>query len=371
MPLSCIVLRGAGGLEAHVSLLGAAIVKLLVPGRFDEPVDVVLGYDTREAYAKNSTYFGSVAGRCANRIARGRFSLDGVSYQLVCNNGVNALHGGPTGFSFREWSLDAMLDAEGNPLPSSAADEDIAGVRLRYVSAAREEKYPGQLDATVTYLLRPDDGSGEGDAGGEEEELHPALLTRFSASTGAQTIVNLVQHSYWNLGGHDSGSVLSTHTLRLNAERYTPVDGTLIPTGELAPVADTAFDFTIAKHLGADSAEVPGGAGYDHNFVLSGENAMRAASTPPFPPSLAAELTHLGSGRRLRLWTDAPGLQLYTGGYLNAEPGKDGALYGLYAGVALESQNFPNAINEPGFPSPVLRPGERYEHTMVLQFLHV
>ena len=268
MSLSCIVLRGAG-LEAHVSLLGAVIVRLLVPAATPgEPaVDVVLGYDTREQYADSTAaiYFGSAVGRCANRIARGRFTLDGREYQLVCNNGVNALHGGPTGFSFCDWTVSAVLGADGEPLPATADDASIAGVRLSYVSAAGEEHYPGQLSATVTYLLRADDAGGDGEA-------HPSLLTRFSATCDAPTIVNLAQHSYWNLGGHDSGSVLDSHTLRLEAERYTPVDSTLIPTGELAPVAGTAFDFTSTKLVGEDAAAVPGGCGYDHNFVLGGAN---------------------------------------------------------------------------------------------------
>ena len=238
---------------------------------------MVLGYDTRTEYAHDSTYFGAAVGRCANRIARGRFSLDGQTYQLACNNGENALHGGPSGFSYREWALDALLGEDGAPLPADAPEADVAGVRLTYTSAAGEEEYPGTLAVTCTYLLRLDDGTGrkDNDGDGDASSLpQPSLLTRFEAHvTGTATIVNLVQHTYWNLGGHDSGSVCDSHVLSLpTANTYLPVDATLIPTGAYARVAGTAFDFTAPKLVGEDAADVPGGLGYDTCFVLGGPN---------------------------------------------------------------------------------------------------
>ena len=211
---------------------------------------MTLGYDTAEEYARCSTYFGAVVGRCANRIAKGRFTLDGVAYQLACNNGQNALHGGPTGFHTRQWSVEALLGEDGKALPADSSSP--SGVVLAYTSAAGEEHYPGELSARVTYLLRRDDGSGQGAAGGS-----PALLTRLEAVCGAATVVNLAQHAYWNLGGHGSGSVLPSHSLRLAAERYTPVDDTQIPTGELAPVTGTPYDFTTDKSWAAQMRSAP------------------------------------------------------------------------------------------------------------------
>lgn len=258
MSLSCVELRGAG-LEARLSPLGAAIVSLLAPDRSGVLSDIVLGYDDVAHYAHNSTYFGAAVGRCANRIAGGRFWLDGQAFRLTCNDPPNALHGGPTGFSTREWSVDALLDERGEDLPPDAPAP--AGVRLSYASASGEEHYPGSLAATVSYLLCGVDAGGEGHA-------MPSLHTRFTATCDEPTLVNLVQHTYWNLGGHDSGSVLDSHTLRVAADRYTPVDATLIPTGELASVNGTAFDFSEPKLIGA---AIPFG-GHDVNFVLSGAN---------------------------------------------------------------------------------------------------
>ncbi len=383
---------------------------------------MTLGYDDAASYEGAGTYFGAVAGRCANRIARGAFTcvetqrkpsrvvslsrlhaltrsgarrLDGTAHALACNNGPNALHGGPSGFHRRWWRVDALLGADGAPLPADASASP-AGVRLAYTSPDGEEGYPGELTATVTYLLAA-------------HEALPALHTRFSArAAGRATLVNLAQHAYWNLGGHASGTVLA-HELQLHASRYTPVDADLIPTGELAPVDNTPFDFRAAKPIGRDAAGVPGGRGFDHNFALDGPNgamrcavaaafrwrayrrrvsswlllrradacaytacgpaaALRAAAAPPGALTLAAEASHAPSGRLMRLWTDAPGVQLYIGGFLDGEPGKGGAVYPQHAGFCLETQIFPDAVNQKGFPSPVLRPGEEYVHTMVTQF---
>lgn len=323
--------------------------------------DVALGYDSPADYAAGRTYFGAVVGRCANRIACGQFTLDGSPYQLAVNNPPNALHGGPTGFHSRWWTVDALLDADGAPLAAGAVTPP-AGVTLSYTSAAGEEGYPGALTARVTYLL------GAAAAPGESDPL-PALRCAFAATCEAPTLVNLAQHCYWNLGGHAAGSVLGSHTLRMPlAERYTPVDSTLIPTGELLPTQGSPYDFAQATLLGARAGAVPGGRGYDTNLVLSGPNAMRAAAQAPGPLALAAEVSHGASGRGMRLWTDAPGCQLYVGGFLEAEAGKDGAVYRQYGGLALETQLFPDGINHAEFPSPVLRPGQTYTHNMLTQF---
>ena len=290
-----------------------------------------------------------------------RNSIDGLPFQLVCNNGENALHGGPTGFHTRQWSLDHLLGADGTPLPSTS-ETVPSGVQLSLVSADGEEGYPGELHAKVTYLLHRHSGESA-------NEPHPALKTAFEATVvGVPTVVNLAQHAYWNLGGHDSGDATQTHVLRLHAARFTPVSESLIPTGDLAP-ADWPFNFAQAKLLSDGLAAVPSGRGFDHNFVLDGPHAMRSATTTPrCPPSIAAELFHQASGRCMRLFTDAPGVQLYAGGFLDNERGKAGAVYQRHGGICLETQIFPDAINQPGFPSPILRPGERYVHTMVTQF---
>ncbi len=256
---------------------------------------MTLGYDDAASYEASGTYFGAVVGRCANRIARGAFTcaarrrvrgarkpsggcwpltrraalarrLDGASHALACNNGANALHGGPAGFHRRWWRVEALLAGDGAPLPPGA-DATPAGVRLAYTSPDGEEGYPGELSCSVTYLLAPHAG---GDAAAAPA---PALLTRLEASVaGRATLVNLAQHAYWNLGGHAAGTILA-HELRMpSASRYTPVTDALIPTGELAPVEGTPFDFRAAKPIGRDAAAVPGGRGFDHNFVLDGPN---------------------------------------------------------------------------------------------------
>lgn len=388
--LRLVVLRGCG-LEAHVSPLGATLVRVLAPGRGGARDDVTLGYGCASDYAAGRTYFGAAVGRLANRVAGASFDPGdgGPRAVLAANDGPHALHGGPSGFHARWWTVDALLGPDGEPhAGGGGAEAEPAGVRLSLASPDGDEGYPGALAATVTYMLRPDDGSGLGaaaDPPSPSAPRHPALLTRFSATvTGRPTPVGLVQHAYWNLGGHSSGPILGTHTLWLpTATAYTPVAGDLIPTGEVTPVAGTPFDFVSAGGgggaggapwlLGARAAAVPGGRGYDHNLCLLGgpHGARAAAQAPAGPPALAAVLAHAGgSGRSLRLWTDAPGLQLYTGGFLAGEPGKDGAAYCQYGGVCLETQGWPDAVNRPGtaFPSPTLRPGQQYTHTMVTQF---
>lgn len=337
-----IVVKGHG-LELHVSPFGATITRMLVPDSRGKLTDVALGYDTVEEYDKGSMYFGAIVGRVANRIANGAFQIEGKSFKVPVNNGKHSLHGGPNGFHRKWWEYVMLPKAEG------------PGVRLTYKSWDGEEGYPGDMAVTVVYRLTKHQGKA-------------ALVTEMEAFTRKTTVVNIAQHCYWNLSGHKSGSILS-HELKVCADRYTPVGEDLIPTGVFESVAGTPFDFRESKRIGARAGEIPGGRGYDHNFVLTGPNAMRAAATAPQQPmSLAAVVHDPRSGRVMDVLTDAPGMQLYVGGFLDGEPGKDGARYGKHAGLCLETQLFPDAVNQPAFPSPVLAPGQMYRHTMMHRF---
>jgi aldose 1-epimerase len=333
-------------MSVRVSDLGGIVTEVLVPDRNGNLVDVVLGHDSLEAYLDGSTYFGAIVGRYANRIARGRFELDGTKYELATNNGDNHLHGGVRGFDRVLW--DAYTVQSG-PIPGSPYDVPGAGrasLILSYVSEDGEEGYPGRLDAEVTVTL----------TNGNE------LRFGYQVNTDAPTVVNLSHHGYWNLSGHDSGSILG-HELELRASRYTPVDDGLIPTGELRHVEGTPFDFRtqtrIGERIDADDEQLRLGRGYDHNFVLddwTGDGALR----------LAARLLGPDSGLALEVLTTEPGLQLYSGNFLDgSDVGKGGAVYGHRTGLCLETQHFPDSPNRPEFPSTVLRPGEKYESETV------
>lgn len=334
------------GVTAVISPVGASILKLVVPAADGAPVDVVLGYERASAYAltKDTPYFGAVVGRVANRIAKGKFSIDGREYQLVTNNGPNALHGGPGGFHTRVFQMERRRTAAGEALVCT------------YTSRDGEEGYPGTLSVTVTYEL--------------PSEL-PELRTSMRATTDKPTPVNLAQHTYFNLAGHDSGTILD-HRLTVNATCYMPVDDTNIPTGEVAPVDDTPFDFRTSRAIGERIGQLE--HGYDHNFALFGldKNArfIVRAGVASATPRLAAELSEPTRGIRLQVLTTAPGMQLYTAGWLSPDlPGcKGGARYPRFGGVAMETQAFPNSINEPTFPSVVLRPGEEYTHEVWYRF---
>ncbi|HYO24689.1 MAG TPA: aldose epimerase family protein [Lacipirellulaceae bacterium] len=322
------------GLRAKWITRGATLAELHVPDAHGETADVVLGFDDEAGYRTiDNQSFGCTTGRVCNRIAAGRFTLDGVEYQLAVNNGVNHLHGGP------ERSLQ-RVEWQGE----SFADEQGMGVRFHYTSPDGEEGYPGVLDVTTTYTLTP---------GG-------ALRIDYLATTDRATHVNLTNHSYFNLSGHGTASVLD-HQLWIGAERYTPKDETSIPTGELAPVAGTPFDFRTRRAIGAEINKLTGheSVGYDHNYVLDG---------PPGAMRLAATLFDPASGRTMRVHTDQPGLQFYTANYVRGQTGKGGQTYRKHGSVCLETQRFPNAPNTPHFPSTVLRPGETYRHTCVYEF---
>lgn len=330
--ITLLTIVNASGASVTLSTLGAGIVSVNVPDREGRMADVVLGYADPADYMADGPCAGKIPGRYANRIAKGRFSVGGREYQLAINNGPNALHGGPTGFQNRLWTVEK---AEGDTVVFS------------YTSADGEEGYPGQLKVTATYRWN------------DANELSLDLR----AVTDSETVVNLTNHAYFNLGGHDSGSVLA-HELWLGASRYLPTDDTLIPLGELSPVAGTPMDFTEAKPLGRDiKADFPAlnyGKGYDNCFVIDGaDGTLRDV----------ARLTDPVSGRTLTVATTQPGVQVYTGNWLAGSPAnKAGRSYHDYDGVAIECQNFPDAPNRPGFPPAVLRPGEEYHQTIVFRF---
>lgn len=336
--IDAYVLRNVRGVEARVLAFGGTLVSLRVPdrdGRFD---DVVLGHDTVEDYAQDDRYFGALIGRYANRIAGARFTLDGETHELTRNEGDHQLHGGPGGFHHLWWGVEPFVRPDG------------VGVTLRHTSPHGAEGFPGTLRVRVTYTLSDDD----------------ALAVDYHAITDRATPVSLTHHSYFNLAGHDAGDALG-HELTLAASEFLPVDDSLVPTGELCAVQGTPFDFTapcaIGARLGDGHDQLRIGNGYDHCFALDARQMTGSA------PSFAARLCEPTSGRVLELFTTEPALQLYAGGGLHAgTPGKGGAEYRRHAGIALEPQRFPDAPNQPRFPSAILRPGEAYTSRTVYRF---
>lgn len=328
-----VTLANASGIEVDVISYGGTITRLEIPDRTGEPGNIVLGLDSLEEYVQHDAYFGALIGRYANRIADGRFTLDGKSYQLAINDGENHLHGGPEGFDRRNWDMSTFVTP------------DSAGVVLELVSPDGDQGYPGTLEARVTYELTNEN----------------KLDMRFAATTDQPTVVNLTQHSYFNLAG--AGDILD-HRLMINAEHFTPVGAGLIPTGEVQPVAGTAFDFREPKAIGRDieaaDAQLELGLGYDHNFVLDQKADGELL--------LAARVIEPQTGRVLEVWTVEPGLQFYSGNFLNGSLEGDGRVYAHRTGFCLEPQHFPNSPNEPEFPSTALRPGETYESRIVYRF---
>lgn len=336
-PVRVFTLTNAKGIELRAIEYGGIIVSLRTPDRTGQLAGIVLGFDELQDYVTSSPYFGAITGRYANRIANGRFTLDGATYRLAVNNGPNALHGGLKGFDKVLW--------RGEP------GADTLGVRLllRYTSPDGEEGYPGTLRTSVTYTLT--DGN--------------QLVVDYEATTDKPTPVNLTQHSYFNLAGEGSGDILG-HLLTINADRYTPIDSTLIPTGELAPVSGTPFDFRTRKAIGAridePHAQLTNGLGYDHNFVL----ARRPRDTGLVQ---AARVVDPRSGRTLDVATTEPGMQFYSGNFLDGSlVGPSGRAYARRSGFCLETQHFPNSPNTPQFPSTILRPGETYRSRTVFTF---
>ncbi len=323
-------LTNAKGLVAKVMTYGAILTELDVPDRQHQLGDVVLGFDNLDQYLAGDPYFGATIGRVANRIARGKFTLDGQSYTLATNNGPNALHGGLKGFDKVVWQAEPV------EVPHGAA------VRFSYTSPDGEEGYPGTLHATVTYTLT------------DRNELR----LEYTATTDKPTPVNLTNHSYWNLAGE--GDILGS-ILTLNADRYTPVDDTLIPTGELAPVKGTIMDFTKPMAIGSRLGQLTNNPqGYDHNYVLNSGGGKLAFAARVYEPN---------SGRVMEVYTTEPGLQFYSGNFLDGTlKGKRGMVYRQHDALCLEADHFPDAVNHPEFPSTILRPGQTYHELTLYRF---
>lgn len=323
-------LENSVGMKAVLIDYGATLIALEVPDRYGKMDDVVLGFDRVEPYAGASPYMGATVGRYANRIASGKFTLDGEDYTLATNDNTHHLHGGDVGFNKVLW--------DGEPFE----DEYGIGVRFRYVSKDGEEGYPGNLRCEVTYMLW-----GAND-----------LRIEYEAQTDEATHVNLTNHSYFNLAGSASGLTILDHELMVAAAYYTPADETLIPTGEIAPVEGTPLDFRTPHAIGDRIGSVEGG--YDHNFVLDSQNGSL---------TLAAKVVHRETGRVMEVRTTEPGVQFYTGNFLDGTlTGKGAIQYGQHFGFCLETQKFPDSPNKPDFPTSVLRPGEKYRQTTIYRF---
>ena len=325
------------GMRATITNYGGIVTSLLVPDSAGQVADVVLGYDSLVGYLLRSPYFGAVVGRYANRVARARFVLDGATYSLAPNDNGNSLHGGVVGFDKVVWEAEPFQDST------------QAGVHLRYVSRDGEEGYPGQLTVAVSYALTDSN----------------TLRIEYRATTDQPTVVNLSHHGYFNLAGHDAGDILG-HELTILAERFTPIDSLLIPTGELRSVEGTPFDFRTPTAIGAriaqDDPQLRYGLGYDHNWVLDAGQTRQ--------PRLVATLRDPVSGRTMEVLTTEPGLQFYSGNFLDGtNVGKRGVPYGHRTGLCLETQHFPDSPNRPSFPSTELRPGGAYHSTTIYRFV--
>ncbi|GGF22052.1 aldose epimerase family protein [Echinicola rosea] len=321
-------LKNTNGMEVDISNYGGVVTRLVVPDKDGNMENVVLHYHDLEGYSTSTNYFGSTVGRYANRIAKGKFELDGQEYTLATNDGANHLHGGDKGFNKVFWEAKTIENS------------DKVGLSLTYVSADGEEGYPGELTTIVTFGLDNDNN----------------LTVDFEAVTDKATIVNLTHHGYFNLSGLKEN--ILGHELTLYADHYTPVDETLIPTGEVLPVEGTPFDFTTPHKIGERIDQVEGG--YDHNYVVKAESDGKMTKM--------AELYHAASGRVMELYADSPAVQFYSGNFLDGTITVDGVTYDQYYGLCLEPQTFPNSPNEESFPSARLNPGETYTHHIKLHF---
>ena len=356
------ILKNKHGAIAKATTYGAALTELHVPNSSGELANIVLGFDNLAGYLKHKAHFGATIGRVANRIAAGQFMLDGKRYQLEPNDDRNnSIHGGKAGFDRKLWNVETKKTA------------NSSSVIFKLLSPHLDEGFPGKASVTITYTLTDENN----------------LVIDYQATTDQTTIINLTNHSYFNLDGAGSGNILN-HKLRIAADAYTPIDENLIPTGELSSVQDTALDFRQLKSIGAEIEKIPAYlGGYDHNFVLRSSKARRA----PFnelSPKQESSLKHEASfkteallkkdstaqievisetsGRRMQVTTTQPGLQLYCGNFLDGTDIGNGGAYHRYYGFCLETQAFPNAINQHNFPSVILRPGEIYAHQTVFNF---
>lgn len=325
--VSLYTLTNVNEMEVKITNYGGIVTSIRTPDAEGNLDNVVLGFESLDKYQPNDPYLGAIIGRYGNRIEDGEFSIDGTVYELATNDGNNHLHGGDEGFDKKLW--DAEMQDDGS-------------LKLTHLSEDGEEGYPGNLDVTVVYSLTNDN----------------ELRIEYEATTDKATPVNLTNHAYFNLSGQPDATILD-HELTLNADRYTPVNDELIPTGELAEVEGTPFDFTEAKEVGAEIEEVEGG--YDHNWVLnnSEDDSLFHAAT----------LYHEESGREMQVFTEEPGIQFYSGNFLDGSlEGPDGTPFVQHAALCLETQHFPNSPNEPNFPSTILEPGETYQTTTIYQF---
>ncbi|MBV9671839.1 MAG: galactose mutarotase [Verrucomicrobia bacterium] len=338
-PVDLYKLTNSTGMEVSVLTFGGILQSIKVPDKNGKLEDVTLGFDNLEDYIKKSPYFGAIIGRFANRIANGRYTLSGISYQIPINDGPNALHGGLEGFDKRLWAAAALVDA------------DWVGIELVYISPHEEMGFPGNLSVTVRYTL----------------SNHTELRVDYSAATDRTTIINLTNHAYFNLAGAGNGQILD-HLAMINADRFTPINQSLIPTGEIASVEGTHFDFRRPTPIGSRIhledqqlrfAEQNHG-GYDFNWVLNCPGDLKA---------LAARVVDPISGREITVYTDQPGLQFYSGNFLDGSlTSKDGKTFEHWGAFALETQNFPDAPNHSNFPNCVLKPGEKYSSTTIFRF---
>jgi aldose 1-epimerase len=329
MAIDLYTLKNKNGVIAKITNYGGIVTSLMVPDRNGNLSDVVLGFDNLEAYLAGHPHFGALIGRYGNRIAKGKFTLDGVEYTLAKNNGENHLHGGDIGFDKMVWNAEPVENENG------------VGVKLHYLSVDMEEGYPGNLDVTVTYMLT------------NENELK----IDYEAVIDKPCPVNLTHHGYFNLTGRNEN--ILNHEMQINANKYVMVDETLIPTGELRDLIGTDMDFTSPATIGSRIDKVPGG--YDHTYVINKNSSEFGLAATVFEPT---------SGRVMEVYTTEPGVQLYTGNFLDGSlTGENGIVYKKHFGFCLEAQHFPDSPNQPGFPSTILKPGEKYTQTTIYKFL--
>jgi aldose 1-epimerase len=335
-PVELFTLKNLNGVTAQITNYGGIITALNVPDKDGNFEDVVLGFYTLEEYIKKSPHFGCLVGRYGNRIAEGKFTLDGVEYQMAVNNGPNHLHGGVVGFDKKVWTPEMLTEENGSAL------------KLTYLSPDGEENYPGNLNVEAVYRLNDDN----------------ELILTFIATTDKKTVLNLTHHSYFNLKGHGNGDILD-HEIQFNSAEFVAIDSTSIPLGPLMNVSNTPFNFLQPKPIGqdieAEDEQIRNGGGYDHSFVVDGYNEEL---------KLACTVRERTSGRIMEVWTTEPAVQFYTGNFLDGSiKGKDGKVYNKRYGFCLEAQHYPDSPNHPEYPTTVLDPGEVYDQTTIYKFL--
>ena len=335
--VNAFVLKNARGMSVQILDLGGVIASIKVPDSSGNFADVTTGFDYPQPYLDGAGYMGAIVGRYANRISGGKFSIDGIDYSLAKNNGDNAIHGGLVGFDKKIWDVEFLVGLHDSKLKLSTFSPD------------GEEGYPGRVEVSVIYTLNDQN----------------QLTIDYSATSDKATIINLTNHAYFNLDGHQAGSILEQEVM-LNANHFTPIDESSIPTGVILDVAGTPLDFRQRKAIGLDieseDRQMTFGSGYDHNFVIN--------HSEPGSVSLAAEVYSPNSGRVMKVYTDQPGVQFYTGNFLNGKlVGKEGAVYGRRSAFCLETQHFPDSPNKPMFPSTILQPGDQFASRTIFEFL--